>query len=32
MKECQSKTSNRTPDGDLGDMTEDQKIALANMS
>jgi len=31
MKECQSETSNPPPDVDLGDLTEDQKIAVVNM-
>ena len=31
MKECQSKTSYPTPDVDLGDLTQDQKIAVVNM-
>ncbi len=31
MKECRSETSNPPPDVDLGDLTEDQKIAVVNM-
>ena len=31
MKRCQSEISNPTPDVDLGDLTEDQKIAVATM-
>lgn len=31
MKGCQSETSNPTPDVDLRDLTEDQKIAVVNM-
>ena len=31
MKRCQSEVSHPTPDVDLGDLTEDQKIAVATM-
>ena len=31
MKRCQSEVSNPTPDVDLGDLTDDQKIAVATM-
>jgi len=31
MKRCESETGNPTPDVDLGDLTEDQTIAVATM-